>query len=254
VYDIEMHEASKEFSNCWLAACRHIHNLAQGSHLSWFKSNLTPPILEHLSFRIRNQLFYVRIEDVDGQLITPGRPTGILSIATGCNGNACLMPMKRSIDGWRPEAPDCGLIDATTRKPINPVSLVTGEKIEMADWELHDFAVQIVRDFVDKELGYQLMSSQGNPRVNPSMWFVGENGPEWVVVRAVRFPEKEAIPPSNIRGIATSCAHVGQVGHFASVAVANSEEAFGHGVPAPPLWRGHGMSVNFEGLVSAKVH
>jgi hypothetical protein len=29
------------------------------------------------------------------------------------------------------------------------------------------------------------MSWQGNPSVDPSIWFVGDSGPEWVVVRAV---------------------------------------------------------------------
>jgi hypothetical protein len=39
-----------------------------------------------------------------------------------------------------------GLVDAQTGRPINPVALVNDELIEMTDWELQDFAVQIVRD------------------------------------------------------------------------------------------------------------
>jgi|TARA_B100000315_G_C14100982_1_gene373722 hypothetical protein len=68
---------------------------------------------------------------------------------------------------------------------VNPVAFISGEKIEMTDWELHDFAVQVVRNYIVESLNRKLMSSQGDPQVNPSMWFVGEEGPEWVVVRAV---------------------------------------------------------------------
>jgi hypothetical protein len=58
------------------------------------------------------------------------------------------MPMKRKFPGgnWTPAPPGWGLIDARTKTPINPVAPVTGEKIEMIPWELHDFAVQVVRD------------------------------------------------------------------------------------------------------------
>ena len=35
--------------------------------------------------------------------------------------------------------------------PIDPVALLTDEWIEMTDWELHDLAVQIVRDELQKD-------------------------------------------------------------------------------------------------------
>jgi hypothetical protein len=41
------------------------------------------------------------------------------------------------------------------------------------------------------------MSWQGNLHVDPSIWFVGEYGPEWVVVRAARYPVLKANPPAN---------------------------------------------------------
>ena len=89
----------------------------------------------------------------------------------------------------------------------------------MTDWELQGFAVQIVRDHLDKG-GKNLMSWQGNPAVDPSIWFVGTNGREWVVVRAVRYPQLKADPPAKWQQIADRCARLGKVGHFASVSVA----------------------------------
>lgn len=241
MYDIEMHEASEEFARCWQAAGRHLQACAQGDGLGWLKSDLTPPFLEHLSFRMGNQLFFIRIVDVDRRLETPGNPKGVHFIADGCNGHACIMPMRRTGGAWRPDAPGWGLVDARTGKSLDPVSLVTNEKIEMTDWELHDFAVQTVRDHVTTTLDRELMSCQGNPTVNPSLWFVGDNGPEWVVVRAVRFPVKVAPKPGNMRAIVQHCAQLSRTGYFASVAVA-APDADG------ALWRGHEMLVDFRGL------
>jgi hypothetical protein len=69
-----------------------------------------------------------------------------------------------------------GLIDAETgRMLIDPISFVSDEKIEMTDWELQDFAVQVVRDDL-KTSGRELMSWNGNPEVMPSIWFVGDQG------------------------------------------------------------------------------
>jgi hypothetical protein len=248
---IEMHETSDEFARCWNSAGRHIDSNAQGPLQGWLKAALVPPFLEHLSFRLGNQLFFIRIEDVDGQLNVPGSITGVLSIADGCKGHACLMPMRLSGDMWVPDAPGWGLLDVRTKQPMDPVALVTDEKIEMTGWELQDLSVQVVRDHVDKKLEYKLMSWQGNPKVNPSIWFVGDHGPEWIVVRGVRYPEKGAVVPTNMQEIAKSCSHMSNTGHFASVAVCNVDDRTSGNVT--PLWRGHGMYINFEGLVPAIV-
>ncbi|MGB5213039.1 MAG: hypothetical protein WBN88_05245, partial [Anderseniella sp.] len=100
----------------------------------------------------------------------------------------CIMPMARQLDAWVPEAAGWGFIDTVSGKPVDPAVLVSDELIEMTDWELQDFAVQVVRDGLVND-GRKLMSAQGNPSVDPSIWFVGDDGPEWVVVRAGRYPK-----------------------------------------------------------------
>lgn len=57
---------------------------------------------------------------------------------------------------------------------IDPVTLVTDERIEMTRWELHDLVVQIVRNYLEQK-GHRLMSWQGNPDVDPAIWFVGDS-------------------------------------------------------------------------------
>ena len=49
--------------------------------------------------------------------------------------------------------------------------MLTVERIEMRDWELHDFAIQIVRGKLRKD-GKELMSWTGNLAVDPAIWFV----------------------------------------------------------------------------------
>jgi hypothetical protein len=173
-----MDSFTDDFGYCWNAAGSHLQNHAQGA-INWLKATLSPPFLEHFSFRLGNQLFYVRIEDVDGVVQSPGTLEGLLSVANGCKGHACLMPMKKKGDEWACVVADWGLLDAVTGKPINPVAFVSDQKIEMTDWELQDFAVQVVRSDLEKN-GRKLMSWQSNPNVDPSIWFVGDNGPEWV--------------------------------------------------------------------------
>ena len=110
-------------------------------------------------------------------------------------------------------------------------------------------AVQVVRDYLEGQ-GFQLMSWQGNPEVDPSIWFVGRTKkPEWVVVRSAKFPANSAERPGNWAAIAASCVRMSTTGHFASVAVVSVDQPFQSSDEAPvPLWRGHGMHVRFSGL------
>ncbi len=134
--------------------------------------------------------------------------------------------MRRRADGeWESTRTRWGLVNARSGVPVAPLDLVTDELIEVTDWELQDFAVMIVKDLLAKD-GYEIMSWQGNPSVDPSIWFVGDSkNPEWVVVRAVRYPLREAERPSNWNSIAKGCERTGIIGHVATVAFANAGPA-----------------------------
>ena len=122
----------------------------------------------------------------------------------------------------------------------------------LTDWELQDLAVQVFRERIAKD-GHQLMSWNGDPRVNPSVWFVGASGgPEWVLVRAVRYPEKEATEPENMTELKSHFDKMGFSGHFASVAIASADDPFDPDAERNgnfvPLYRGCGMHIRYEGL------
>jgi len=251
MHEIEVHEMSQEFFRCWQAAGKHLDNQVQGGIRFWLRAHPYPPFLDHLSFRLGNQLFFVRVEDVDGMVAGPGSFRGLHTIAKANGGHALVLPMKRRMAGdtWVSDRNGWGLIDATTRETVDPVALVTDDKIEMTPWELQDMAVQVMRDYLEKQ-GYELMSWQSNPEVEPAIWFVGDSRePEWVVVRAVRYPERQAQRPDNWPSIENHCARMSRVGHFASVAIASAEQPFQTSdEPATPLWRGHALHIRFTGL------
>jgi len=70
-------------------------------------------------------------------------------------------------------------------------------------------------------------------------------------VRLATYPEKEANQPSNMADIAARCSRMSNIGHFASVAIVNSDDTSENGAAALPLWRGHRIIVEFEGLQPA---
>lgn len=247
MYEIQNGEMHPGFPDCWRAAGNHVQNQVQGK-LSWLRASLNGPSLEHLSFRLGNQLFFIRVEDVDGKVTGPGRLEGLLTIADGCAGVPCVMPMQRRKGHWETGTAGWGLIHATTGAQVDPVALISDEKIEMTDWELQDFAVQVVRDTLHKQ-GKQIASTQSNPSVDPAIWVSGDDGLEFVVVRAARHPAVPPPLPKNVDAISESCEKLGRKGYFAPVVVANSNDPFApNGEGALPLWRGHALIVRFDGL------
>lgn len=251
MHEIETLEMSDAFFPIWKAAGVHVDKQVDGGIQSWLRAHPYPPFLEHLSFRLGNQLIFVRVEDVERKVQGPGSAQGFITAARNANGRACILPMKKNLFRglWVADMPGWGLIDAETRRPINLVELVTDQKIEMSPWEIHDMAVQVVRGYLEKQ-GFELMSWQGNPEVDPSIWFIGQTKrPEWVVVRSAQFPADSAARPANWQAIAAACSKMSVAGHFASVAVVSVDQPFASGDEPPvPLWRGHGLHVRFLGL------
>jgi len=245
MYELEMHQVSDDFVNCWQVGTNHLETKGREA-IKWLKSDLVPPFLDHTSFRIGNQLFFVRFEDRDNQLDTPSNPEGLKMIANGCNGIACHMPMKRKGVGWEVDASDWGLINPQTKELINPYGLVTDENIIMTDWEIQDFAVQVARNYIEGKLGFKILSSQGNPSVHPSLWFKGEEKDECVVIGSARFGDYVPELPSNIDAIIESVSSATDRVHFASVCFYHPEQKNNENVL--PLYRGHSTGMKFSGL------
>lgn len=247
MYDIYMDKPTQDYYDIWSAAGKHLHGISQGA-INWIKSEPNPPFLEHLSFRLGNKIFFLRFEDVDGQVQLPGNVDGLFTIADGYKSQACLLPMKKEGVEWVPFLPDWGLIDAKTRLPFNPVNCITDENIEMTDWELQDFAVQVVRNSLVDE-GHDIMSYSSHPGVYPSIWFVHDETPEWVVVTYALYPAMETSGQSIVEDVYKGMSTMAS-GNLAEVFIASSDELKNlTNTPIPP-YRGHGLSISFKGLTS----
>ena len=250
MYDIPNAPMSEAFFTVWQSAALHLNRQLDGGIKAWLRAHPYPPFLEHLSFRLGNQLFFVRVEDADGVVEGPGPDDGQVTVAAWAQGRACCLPMRRMAGAgpWSPVHPGWGLLDAQTGEPIDPMACVTDELIPMTAWELQDVAVQVVRGQLEQQ-GRQLMSWQPNPEVDPSIWFVGESEePEWVVVRAVTYPDTQAARPANWEDITLHCASLGAKGHFASVGLASSQQDKATDGSVLPLWRGHALTLHYSGL------
>jgi hypothetical protein len=306
MHELPMGNISRDFANCWQAAGLHLQACLEAAGVDtenvseaggWLKAELRPPFLEHFSFRLWNQIFFIRLEDVAGDLEVPASRDSLKYIADSWKAQACLMPMVRENGQWRPKLPGWGLttlpaprlkkrnsamgygihISGTHRagdgkrhgfasaedvsfefgQPVDPTKLVTAEKIEMTDWELQDFAVQVVRQSIPH---HKLMSWNTNPQVQPSLWFAGDDGPEWVIVKALRYPEKEAGPPDNLAEIEKNCARRGRKGHLAIVNVASGDGGDDPFEPGGrpynenlPLYRGHSLYFGYKGLKALSI-
>jgi hypothetical protein len=95
MYDIEMNEMPEAFFLCWKAAGIHLSKQVDSGIKMWLRAHPYPPFLEHLSFRLGNQLFFVRVEDIDGHVKGPGSAQGHVTAAQLANGRACTLPMRR---------------------------------------------------------------------------------------------------------------------------------------------------------------
>ena len=246
MYDIYMEDPTQDYIDIWSAAGKHLTGISQGA-ISWIKSDPRPPFLEHLSFRLGNQIFFLRIQDVDDAIRVPGNPDGLFTIADGYQATACILPMKKNGAEWQPVLSSWGLIDARTRKPFNPVELISDKKIEMTPWELQDFSVQVVRNYLTEQ-GFEIMSFNSHPGVNPSIWFVRDKVPEWVMVNYALFPIMKIDPLLVIDELLIAPSLVTNSGNTANVYIAAGAEMTNESdMPIPP-YRGHALSVRFEGL------
>jgi hypothetical protein len=93
------------------------------------------------------------------------------------------------------------------------------------------------------------MSLQGNPEVDPSIWFFGNSDRlEWVVVRAALLPDGEPKRLGHWDDIARGCSHMSTIGHFAPVGICVVHQLFDLDDSVKRRYRGHRPHAEFQGL------
>ena len=246
----ESESLPSEFVAAWHSAGEHIQGVGQdGVH--WLRASLNPPLEEHLSFRFGNQLFFVYVE-IDVFPFEEMRKDTFLDVAHEATATPCILKMVNIHGVFKPAHPGWGLVHAIAGSAVNPDDMVSDQLIEMSDWELHDFAIQFVRSHLENE-GIKVFTTQPSFHSDPSVWFEEKGNPCWVVVRAARYPKKSADQPANLADIKEACSSIGAKGFFASVVAANADNPFDVFAEINgnylPLYRGHGLTVEFDGIV-----
>lgn len=244
MFYIDQPDPPQGFFDAWKTAGCHLNAQVQ-DELSWIRANMYKPLVEHLSFRIGNQIFWIFLELFDEEKcilpFTEQARIHFLEKAEEANVVPCTMRMTKTLGRWRTYDGRWGLRHALSKDLLQPLDLVTDELVEMSAWELQDMAVQVVRNHLEDE-GKELGSWTSYLDIDPSIWFEDEDEKHWVVVRVAKYPEAIASMPGNIADIADSAKVLSSSGYFASVGLADMND------PLLPLYRGHGMNVRFEGL------
>lgn len=122
-------------------------------------------------------------------------------------------------------------------------------EIELSDWELHDFGIQVVRQTLEKE-GHEIL--EWNPDVGALIQIVANVGgtDTKIVVNTVRYPLKKAeFDPLIIRRAAEYAANNQAELKLASVSLASADDPFDpDATEALPILRGTGVFPRFTGL------
>ncbi len=251
MYDIPNPSPSKDFMLAFNAAGRRIQAMAKraGMQVLWIKDVPYGPSLEHLSFFAGGQAYFIQILDSAGEAVfSGGTKEGLLRIAKEYEGFACWMPMRRADDPgrapWAPVLPDWGLVDAASGAFVRPEELALAEPRPVTRWELHDFAIQIVRDALKRQ-GLAVLSWNSDPGVEPAVWFQGAAGPEWIAVGECLGPASQVPVPESLRKLAGAMQDRGFRGWWASVGFVPVLRK-----PGRPdgLYRGEGADIDYAGL------
>ena len=173
-----------------------------------------------------------------------------LENASAANATPAILEVISSGSFFDVVGDEWALRHAVTGESVNPDHLVSDERIEMSDWELLDFAVQVVRESLEGT-GERVTEWQTNPRIDPCIWFVQGERLAWVVVRAARYPSPDPDPPDYLDDFAEDMRQKDRpIGFFAPVVVANSSDSFDPiNTEVTPLWRRDSLTVRYQGLV-----
>jgi len=242
MFEMKQMPSSEKFTAAWLSAAKHLQNIG-GDSIRWLRNNINPPLAEHLSFFVGNHLIFVFV-GVEG-LPGPSSRSSFLQAAQDANAIPAIIPIEHNGNEYEPTLNGWGLLHAETRRILDPSALDHNEQIEMSDWEIHDFALQVIENFLH-ENGNEIISKQSYLHIDPSIWFRDDNGESYVIVRSGRYPLQRASKPDSIYKIIQSCKQKSLFGYFASVTVADHEQQFTDNII--PLFRGTGMIVRFTGL------
>ena len=225
----------------------------------WVKAELTWPSFDHLTFAYGNRVFSVLVDVVEGGHSGISRQVmdRFLDATRKNNLIACVFPVRA--ETMTPVAANWNLLDAVEMTPLDPEVFDISGKIVMSEWELRNFAIQIVRNSITQDGASETLSFTDVLGVDPQIWFQdGQGNRAWVIVR--HCPQITGSEWEEYVGLEKSNPQLMPYdGYFAAVSLASSEPLLldleGHHIPLSerftgkaPLYRGDGFHIKFDGL------
>ncbi len=225
----------------------------------WVKTELTWPSFDHLTFAYGNRVFSVLVDAVAAGRSGITRQAMDRFLEATCENNlvACIFPVKT--ETMRPSSIGWNLFDAVKLTPLDPEAFDMTGQILMSDWELRNFAIQIVRDSITRDGSSEILSFTDVLGVDPQVWFQDADGNRaWVIVR--HCPQIKGDEWQAYTGMVKENPQLRPYdGFFAAVSLASSAAFLydndGNHIPLSerftgkaPLYRGDGFHIKFDGL------
>ena len=183
---------------------RYDNNLDEHKNFRWIKSEWTYPSFEHFTFAYKNALFPVYVELIeDGKsLMSEKEITNLVESSKKYDLVPCVFKMKvitfennkfshhcsynNENNLFYPLSNGWNLYDPLTNRDIIPEAIATESTKYLSEWELMNFAIQIVRDDIKKK-GWKIYSFCDIPEINPQIWIEDNfNKRCWVIVRVIK--------------------------------------------------------------------
>lgn len=216
----------------------------------WIKAELTSPSFDDLTFGYKNKVFSVLIDFVRPvrhilrqmtveSLLPQDRIEQFLTTAKENNLVPCLFPIYR--DGLKPMTIGWNLLHAKTHEWLQPEKMATNERTPLSKWELNNFAIQVVRQYIEDN-GDKICSFCDMIGIEPQIWFENKKGERcWVVVKQIDdATDNDYHKWLGLENVSTTIKK--HDGFFAGVEFRNAND-FG-----TTLYRGEGAIPKFEGL------
>ena len=250
-YPIDRPEPSPIFLRAFQAAGgylqRQIESNGGFSYISsgffkWIKAELVYPSFDNLTLAYKNRIFSIAIDILDDE--NKGTLPRFYKerLVAECEKHdliPCVFPIR--MKSMSPFRRGWNLITPFSHEDIDPMLIASDEPRLMSDWEINNFGIQIVRDYLyDQKMN--VLSYCDLLDIKPQIWFEDRHKKrKWVYVKNSQYPNS-----AEFDGFDIPDAIKEYEGFFAGVSFMPIEKT-------PPkdwnMYRDQPAEVNFEGLL-----
>lgn len=199
LYHIEREDCSKLFLRIYDFVGYQLQKEMKKISAQWIKPFFTTPSFEHMTFSYTHQVFclLINVFDDSSENFTLSVPyiNRLVDASEKNNLIPCIYTVRingrssPNLGTLRPLYQGWNLVHAVTQKPINAEELGTDIPTPMSTWEINDFAIQSVRNYLQDSLKVKILAYQNIVGIDPQIWFEDTEGHKnWIIVRYFIYP------------------------------------------------------------------